>query len=138
MRPWAGLLVGLLVVEPVLRGLNVDHYQLMNTLLVRRMDRLMPALVVLAALVDVALTVTVDRMAALVLYGLAAACVGGIAVVSRLRARPLYEWVEKIDVADPLPERGHVRLRWRTVHQARVGRGTVAVSLGTVAAAVSV
>ncbi|MFE0256714.1 anthrone oxygenase family protein [Streptomyces sp. NPDC059010] len=132
-----GLQVGLLVIEPVLRELKVDHYRLLNTLLAYRMDKLMPALVVLAALGDVALVVIVDHMTAAVLYGLAAAFLCGIAVVSRLRARPLYEWVERIDPTDPPPEWEDVRLRWRTVHQVRVGLGAVAVSLGAVAATVS-
>nr|CAM58794.1 BenG protein [Streptomyces sp. A2991200] len=132
-----GLLIGLLVIEPVLRGLKVDHYRLMNTLLAYRMDKLMPALVVLATLGDVALAVTVDRRAAAVLYGLAAAFLCAIAIVSRLTARPLYEWVERIDPTDPPPDWEDVRPRWRTLHRVRVGLGAVAVSLGAVAAAVS-
>ncbi|MFC5218489.1 anthrone oxygenase family protein [Streptomyces coerulescens] len=132
-----GLLVGLIVIEPVLGSLKVDHYRLMNTLLAHRMDKLMPALVGLAALGNAALTVLEDRLAARVLYGLATALFVGIAVVSRLAARPLYTWVETIDATDPPPEWEDVRLRWRAVHQVRVGLGAGAVALGAVAGALT-
>lgn len=132
---WGGLLVGLLVIEPVLRSLKADHYVLMNTLLAHRMDKLMPVLVGLATLGDVVLAFLTDGVAARVLYGLAAVLLAGIAVVSRFRARPLYEWVATIDAMDPPPEWEQVRLRWRTVHQVRVALGTGGVALGAMALA---
>jgi hypothetical protein len=135
---WGGLMVGFLVIEPVLRGLKAEQYVPMNTQLANRMDKLMPALVVLAALGNAALAFLMDGVAERVLYGLAAVLLAGIAVVSRLRARPLYEWVATIDAADPPPEWERVRLRWRGVHQVRVALGTAGVTLVAVALALGI
>lgn len=121
----AGLATGVLVtgavaLVPCFRALPPDRYVEVHKLLDRRIDPMMPILVVVSAALALTLTFVTGDTARSVLFAVGAILMAGVAVVSVSTAVPLLRThVRDVDPADLPADWYDLRRPWRAWHLVR-------------------
>ncbi|MGW2255598.1 anthrone oxygenase family protein [Kitasatospora sp. NPDC001660] len=115
----AGVLFAVAIsVMPALIAMTPERYVATHKLLGRYYDRIMPFVVTGSALIDVVLAVRAAGTPRL-LFGAAALCMVGVAVVSQTRNVPINRRVKATEPADLGPDWQDPRPQWRDWHLVR-------------------
>ena len=122
----AGLATGVLVtgavaLVPCFQALPADLYVQVHQLLDRRIDPLMPILVVLSAGLSLALAFTASTTWRSVLFVVGAVLMAGVAVVSVSTAVPMLRHVRKVDPSNLPADWFDLRKPWGNWHLVRTG-----------------
>jgi uncharacterized membrane protein len=130
----AGVLFAVAIsVVPALIAMPADRYVWAHKLLGRHYDRVMPWITVTSVLSAVFLATRSGDGRHAALYGLAGACMAGVAVVSQTGNVPINNRVKRTRPEDVGPGWDDPRLRWRDWHLLRTGFAMTACLVAAVA-----